>query len=176
MQIKQMKSCKSPPLLKFCQNVSACLELDWLKHTDKIRKCEVHLVATAFLVSSNAIAARASDPVNIHSSSTLGASARYEIVQSTLAARWTFRVDRVCGTVSQLVTTNDDDVTWQDILVVGLPKCVSDGKVRYQTFTSGLAARHTFLMNTETGKTWRITTITDKNTNEESVIWFPFKN
>ena len=111
--------------------------------------------------------------INIHSSTTLGSQSRYEIVQSTLAARWTFRLDKVCGNIGQLVTSKNDGVTWQSMLVVGLPKCQSDSKIRYQLFTSGLAARHTFLVNTENGKTWQIRTIKD-NQDTESSAWFPF--
>jgi len=47
------------------------------------------------------------DPV-VHSSTTIGQQARYEIVQSTLAARWTFRVDRVCGNIVQLAATSSE--------------------------------------------------------------------
>lgn len=111
--------------------------------------------------------------INIHSSTTLGSQSRYEIVQSTLAARWTFRFDKVCGNIGQLVTSKNDGVTWQSMLVVGLPKCQSDSKIRYQLFTSGLAARHTFLLNTESGKTWQIRTFKD-NQDTESSAWFPF--
>ena len=114
-----------------------------------------------------------SKEINIHSSTTLGSQSRYEIVQSTLAARWTFRLDKVCGNIGQLVTTKNDGVTWQSMLIVGLPKCQSDSKIRYQLFTSGLAARHTFLLNTENGKTWQIRTIKD-NQDTESSAWFPF--
>ena len=109
-----------------------------------------------------------------HSSTTLGQQARYEIVQSTLAARWTFRVDRVCGTISQLASTANDGVIWEPMLVLGLPKCTPDGKVRYQLFTSGLAARHTFLMNTENGKTWQVRTSTDSK-GTEITAWFLFE-
>jgi hypothetical protein len=89
-------------------------------------------------------------------STTLGSTARYEIVQSELAVRYTFRVDRVCGNVSQLVQTADDDLTWQIVEVVGKPACAADGRARYQLFSSGLAARNTFLMNTDTGATWQM--------------------
>lgn len=44
-------------------------------------------------------------------------SARFEILQSPLAARWTFRLDRYTGKVWQLVKTKDDDNTWEEMLV-----------------------------------------------------------
>ena len=36
-------------------------------------------------------------PTSPHSSSTVSPSRKYEIIQSRLAARWTFRLDRMCG-------------------------------------------------------------------------------
>jgi hypothetical protein len=117
--------------------------------------------------------AQSRDPVT-HSSTSFSQQARYEIVQSTLAARWTFRVDRVCGTIGQLVSTANDGVTWEQMLVLGLPKCTPDGKVRYQLFTSGLAARHTFLMNTESGRTWQVRTSKDSK-GAEITAWFLFE-
>lgn len=113
--------------------------------------------------------------VNIHASTTVGSQSRYEIVQSTLAARWTFRVDKVCGSIGQLVSTKNDGVSWESMLVVGLPKCQSDGKSRFQLYTSGLAARHTFLLNTENGKTWQLRTLKD-NQGNEITGWFQFED
>jgi hypothetical protein len=118
-------------------------------------------------------AAQQRDPVN-HSSTSMSAQGRYEVVQSTLAARWTFRVDRTCGRIHQLVSTQDSGgVAWEEMTVLKMPKCSNDGKIRYQVFTSGLAARHTFLMNTDTGKTWQIQTSKDAQGNE-SAAWVPF--
>jgi len=111
--------------------------------------------------------------VNIHSSTSVGAQARYEVIQSTLAAKWTFRVDRVCGQVSQLVSNDEEEVNWSSMVVFSLPKCLADGKNRYQVFTSGLAARHTFLINTETGTTWQVRSFEDKQGNE-NLAWFQF--
>lgn len=111
---------------------------------------------------------------NIHSSTTLGSQSRFEIVQSTLAAKWTFRVDKSCGYVTQMVVTKDDGLAWQPMIVFGLPKCPNDGKNRYQVFTSGLAARHTFLMNTDTGKSWQMQSYKDK-LGEEATGWFLFE-
>jgi hypothetical protein len=110
---------------------------------------------------------------NIHASSTVGSQSRYEVIQSTLAARWTFRLDKVCGNIGQLVSTNNDGITWESMRVIGLPKCSADGKNRYQLFLSGIAARHTYLLNTENGKTWQIRTLKD-NQGLESTAWHLF--
>ena len=126
------------------------------------------VITFLILVTSGASAAEPSAPVN-HISSTLGAQARYEIIQSSLAARWTFKIDRFCGYVAQLVLTSKQEMTFENMTVLGLPKCNLDGKVRYQLFTSGLAARHTYMLNTETGKAWQIQTIKDKDGDDASV-------
>jgi len=116
--------------------------------------------------------AESRDPVS-HNSSTVGGQARYEIVQSALAARWTFRLDRVCGNVSQVVLTKSENMTFENMLILGLPKCNFDGKIRYQLFTSGLAARHTYLLNTDTGKAWQVQLLKDKEGNDFSA-WVAF--
>jgi hypothetical protein len=115
--------------------------------------------------TSVACMAEPRDPVS-HSSSTLGGQARYEMVQSSLAARWTFRLDRVCGNVSQVVLAQSENMTFESMLVLGLPKCVPDGKIRYQLFTSGIAARHSYLLNTESGKAWQVQSLKNKDGNE----------
>lgn len=113
------------------------------------------------------------DTAVIHMMTASAPSARYEIISSTLAARHTFRLDRFCGEVSQIVKvqTQGDELTWQGMWVSGLPKCPADNKPRYQIFTSGMAVRHTFLINTETGKTWQLMVFKDKDGNEDSG-WF----
>ena len=111
---------------------------------------------------------------NIHNSSTISTGARYEIVQSSLAAKWTFRLDRVCGTVAQLTSTQTETMNWEAMIIYNKSKCSNDGKNRYQLFTSGLAARHTFLMNSETGKTWLLTGFKDKDDNDFNG-WTPFE-
>jgi hypothetical protein len=105
--------------------------------------------------------ASADDFVAIPDSSTISPSDRYEIVQSQITAKWTFRLDRFCGKVSQLVSNSDGDDIWQHMEIVGLPNCQTDGKPHYQLFTSGIAAKHTFLMNTGSGVTWLL--VTSKN-------------
>ena len=89
-------------------------------------------------------------------STTLGANARYEIVQSELAAKVTLRVDRVCGNVYQMVATTGGDNLWQLIPMANKPTCPADGRIRYQLFSSGLSVRYTYLMNTDSGATWKL--------------------
>jgi hypothetical protein len=108
-----------------------------------------------------------------HTSSTISLNNRFEIIQSHLAAKWTFRLDRVCGFVSQLVRTREDRTAWEKMLIEKLPACANDGKTHYQLFSSSLAARHTFLINTDTGTSWVLTTRAMRD-GSESAVWLPF--
>jgi hypothetical protein len=101
------------------------------------------------------------------------ATSRYEIIQSQLAAKWTFKIDKYCGNISQLVKDKDDDVTWDAMPVLHLPKCTNDSRVHFQLFTSGLAARHTFMLNVDTGRTWVLTTSKDEKLGDITG-WVPF--
>jgi hypothetical protein len=53
----------------------------------------------------------------------------------------------------------------------------ASSRARYQLFTSGLAARHTFLIDTETGRTWVVVTAKRKaqdGSEYEVNSWQPF--
>lgn len=105
-------------------------------------------------------------------------SARFEIVQSPLAARWTFRLDRYTGQVWQLVSTADSGQAWQEMFVAQALVLPSPTKPRFQIFTSGIAARHTFMLDADTGRTWQLKTQKVKLQNsvkeEEVNVWEPF--
>lgn len=95
-------------------------------------------------------------------SSTLGTTARYQIVQSELAARYTYRIDRVCGSIWQMVNdSSKNELWWSPLEVRDKPACTADGRARYQFFSSGIAVRDTFLMNTDTGTTWQLVRTSD---------------
>ena len=96
-----------------------------------------------------------------HEKTALPSDVRYEIVQSPLAARWTFRLDRYTGLVYQLAETVNGDLTWQEMIVGGLYSIPKPNKPRFVIFCSGVAARFTFLMDTDTGQTWQLGTVGD---------------
>jgi hypothetical protein len=128
---------------------------------------------TSFALASLVTAQEMPSPP--HSSTSAPPSARYEIVQSELAARWTFLLDKYAGTVQQLVKDSSDNVSWEKMVIVDPAQPATD-HVRYQIFTSGLAARHTFLLNVDSGKTWQIQSSKVKNldgSETEIVGWFP---
>ena len=101
------------------------------------------------------------------------ADARYEILQSPLAARWTFRLDRYTGRVYQLVKMQEGGAAWEPMLVEGIPEISRPDRPRFVIFTSGLAARHTFLMDSDTGQTWMLGTVTSSE--DEIAGWWRFK-
>ena len=105
---------------------------------------------------------------DVHQTTTTPSNARFEIVQSQLAARWTFRLDRYTGRVHQLVSTEDEGSAWQRMLVAGIADIAEPNRPR-SIFTSGLAVRHTFLMDTDTGQTWVLGTV------GEITGWWPFE-
>ena len=117
-------------------------------------------VAGMLLGLSNGAAFAQEMPADVHQHSTIPPTARFEIVQSELAAKWTFRLDRFTGHVAQLVRTTNDDPAWQEMEVVRLiPTQTASARPRFEIFASGLAAKHTFLIDTDTGVTWRLTHI-----------------
>jgi len=134
----------------------------------KIRRLSV-LTLTAFIAVGAcrfAIAADVDVSVRAPQATSLPPSARFEIVQSTIAARLTFRLDRYTGRVWELVKTKDDDNAWQETRVYERPQIASPTRARFQLFTSGLAARHTFLFDTDTGRSWVLVTGTQKEKDE----------
>lgn len=113
----------------------------------------------------------------IHQKTITPYFARYDIVQSTLAARWTFKLDRYLGTVYQLAGNENDENLWQRMRVIDLPKIEKPQKPRFLIFTSGIAAQHTFLFDTKSGKTWTLITSefkTKDNKTSEINYWAPF--
>jgi len=101
-----------------------------------------------------------------HVTSTPISGARFEIVQSELAAKFTFKLDRYTGQVWQLVTgksESGDETNWQETPVQGAPNFAPTNTPRFQIFTSGLAGRFTLLLDTRTGLSWVFTTFSDGN-------------
>jgi len=112
-----------------------------------------------------------------HQATTLPNGARYEIVQSTLTARVTFRLDRYTGRVWQLVKTSDDENAWEEMEISKLIQVKASSRPRFQIFTSGMAARYTFLLDTDSGRTWVVTTGSYKDSEDKEVnynSWQPF--
>ena len=118
------------------------------------------------------------EPSDIHQATTAPAGARFEIIQSELAAKWTFRLDRFSGQVFQLVKTKEDQSAWEEMAVASCLSVSQATRARFQLFSSGIAARWTFLIDTDTGKTWQLTTSKEKlpdGSEQENHSWQPFQ-
>jgi hypothetical protein len=82
---------------------------------------------------------------------------RYEIVQSEISRRLTFKVDKYKGSVYQLVRTINEKSQWQEILKEpAMLDTVIPGQINYQLFFGGIAASDSFLLNINTGTTWKL--------------------
>ena len=105
--------------------------------------------------------------VEQHERTSVLPSARFEIFQSTLAVNVTFKLDKHSGKVWEIVRDTPRSAqtgnilpgqgpfVWQAIPHTGVVKAVATNKVSYQLFTSGIAVRHTYLLNINTGLTWQ---------------------
>ena len=104
-----------------------------------------------------------------HQASTPPSDARFEVIQSGLAAKWTFKLNRVTGDVYQLAMDKKENLVWEKIYVLPHPKGapITSDKPRFQIFSSGLAAKYTFLLDTQTGATWQIVS------SEKGNVWSP---
>ena len=104
-------------------------------------------------------------------SSTVPDSARYEVVQSPLLAKLTFRLDRFTGETWQFVTKKKGGYAWQRVERLELSNDSKvAGRVNYQMFLSGIRAQTTVLINTNTGASWYIA-----EDPKEGVFWSPME-
>ena len=88
---------------------------------------------------------------------------RFRIVQSDIAARLTFRLDRYAGAVNQLVKNSSGDNSWESMMILPPPGVKTPDHARFQIFTSGMAVKFTFLIDNDTGRTWQLVKATTKS-------------
>jgi hypothetical protein len=89
-------------------------------------------------------------------------TSRFRIIQSDLAVRITFRLDRYTGAVSQIVKDNSGSTAWQAMDILPRPSVKLPDHPRFQIFTSGMAVKFTFLLDNDTGTTWQLCQTTEK--------------
>lgn len=94
---------------------------------------------------------------------------RYVLMQSTIAARGTYKLDTYTGTVYQLQADRAKKTDlWVRIrrihLLPGLDSTI-DGRPNYQLFLSTIAMRFTYLININSGDTWEL--VEDPQTKED---------
>ena len=99
-------------------------------------------------------------------------SPRYQIVQSSIAARGTYKVDTYEGNVYQLVVDNKNNETWELLRRIGNSNIDNqiNGQRNYEIFLSTLAMRFTYLINLNTGATWQLVQDPDTEENFFSAI------
>lgn len=98
---------------------------------------------------------------------------RYEIIQSPISRRLTFKLDKYTGKTYQLVLqSNSEDVTWQEVLWLNVfaNRGIKENQINFQIFMSGIAARDCFLMNIHTGQTWLLYYDDKEQTNYWGVV------
>jgi mannitol-1-phosphate/altronate dehydrogenase len=93
-------------------------------------------------------------------------SPRFQIVQSNIAAKGTFKLDTYEGKVYQLVVDYNNNESWQLLKRIGnsINDNQVDGQRNYEIFLSTIAMRYTYLINLNTGATWQL--VEDPNTEE----------
>ena len=85
----------------------------------------------------------------------------------SMALALLFKLDRFNGTVWQSVMDTEGTTGWEELPVeVRSPK--NDATPHYQIFMSSHVARHSFLLDTATGKTWVYVAQT-----EGPALWVP---
>ena len=99
-------------------------------------------------------------------------SPRYQIVQSSIAARGTYKVDTYKGNVYQLVVDKNNNETWELLKRTGNSNNDNqvNGQRNYEIFLSTLAMRFTYLINLNTGATWQLVQDPDTEENFFSAI------
>jgi hypothetical protein len=98
---------------------------------------------------------------------------RFSIIQSTLAARGTFKLDGFTGEVYQLVADTENNELWQMLHknYHFISDIKNDNSINYVLFTSTIAMRFTYLMNVNTGATWQLV----KNPTTEETYFTPMR-
>jgi hypothetical protein len=119
-----------------------------------MRVCHLLGLLAILFVVSPVVAQETTEPQR----TAVPADVRYEVVQSTITAKFTVRLDKYIGTTHVMVKKANGDMTWQLLPRVGHATADSKvpGRVNYQIFTSGLTIRDTFLINVNTGATWQL--------------------
>lgn len=104
-------------------------------------------------------------------------SGRFEIIQSPILRKLTFKLDKYTGKTYQLVKTSNNNVTWEIVEWLGYDDEASfqqnnPNKVAYQLFLGGITIKDTFLINILTGDTWQLFHDPDK----DFLYWAPLRS
>lgn len=88
---------------------------------------------------------------------------RFQLYQSTIAAKGTFKLDSYNGDVYQLVVNTKNENLWEKLS--RSQHYIADTKIvdqrNYELFLSTIAIKFTYLINVNTGATWQLVQDTD---------------
>ena len=93
-------------------------------------------------------------------------NSRFEMIQSGIGARFTYRLDKFTGRVWQYVKGANDEDGWQEMIIS--PKPTASSKPKFQIYLSGIGARYSFLIDNDNGNTWVIVAIKLKDGSDGS--------
>jgi len=94
---------------------------------------------------------------------------RYEIIQSKVARKYTFKLDKKTGIIYQMVKSRNDEIVWETMIILDLKYEYTITDINYQLFLGDFTVSDSFLMNIHTGKTWQLF-IDDKT---KDYFWAP---
>jgi hypothetical protein len=88
---------------------------------------------------------------------SLSSQQRFEVIQSNLVRRLTFKLDKFTGDVFLMVKDSNDRTVWEKMVRQRHPqdRVSNRYRVNYQISLSELVAADTFLTNISTGATWQ---------------------
>ena len=149
-----------------------------------MKRSYLPLAAILVLVATNAKASQNQAHTRIPE------NARYQIIESSIALKNTFKLDTYTGTSWQLVQDPDGTLSWE--LLARMPfagnskpltftlaelagakvtsKDETRHKISYGIYTSGIAIKNTFLINFDNGHTWLLV-----ENSHHDILWEPFK-
>jgi hypothetical protein len=82
---------------------------------------------------------------------------RWEFFMSEVVAKVTLRIDKHMGDVYVLAQRRDGTITWELIRRENSEFDIrKEDSINYQLFSSGIGIQHTYLINTNSGFTWRL--------------------
>jgi len=135
------------------------------------------LILSIFLTV--AISTASATDVGTNEKTSSPGNARYEIIQSNITMRDTYRLDRYTGRVHRLVNSSEDGLVWEEMTVKDRPSITKPSSARFQMFLSGIAAKGTYMIDINSGKTWQLQVIELPSAVDGSVntlaSWIPLK-
>jgi len=102
------------------------------------------------------------------------ANARFQIVQSEIVAKGTFKLDRFTGQVWQFVLDSEGVSIWSSMKIDGAGQnnaiAPTSTSPRFQIFLSGIAFKFTYLLDTVTGVCWQLVGSSTSNDSWQMIL------